>query len=110
MAFSLNIFGTSNDDLDSGGSNFEFVLHIIKVVPDFPVTDFDMFVQFFASSWELAGSIPRVTQTNGLVSGVDGRVTNNRPQILHFYHKKSSISDTAPGDPDDTPKNFMTYL
>lgn len=96
MAFTINMFGTSNDDLDSGGSNFEFILHVISIIPDSPVSNFDMFMKFFASSWEFSGGIIRATSVNG--SGVDGRVTNNRPQVIHIDQLSPTTFPTLEND------------
>lgn len=83
--FQVNIFGTSNDDLDgSNGNGFirEFVLNIISVTSDITVTDFDMFIEYYAFPWDLIPSGGRATAIN--TGGVSGRITNVRPQIIHL--------------------------
>jgi len=83
--FAVNIFGTTNDDVDGGiVSPFkkEFILHIIKVTSNIPITNFEMFIEFYAVPWDLVPSGGRVI---GINSGfVDGRYVNGRPQVIHI--------------------------
>lgn len=97
--FEVNIFGTSHDDLDSGtgDAKFEFVLHIIEVTADEPITDFDMFIEYYAYPWDVPpNSFGRVISLNG--GGITDRFTNNTPQVIHLDTMAPTTSPTLEAD------------
>lgn len=97
--FRLNIFGTTNDDLDgSSGTGFkrEFVLHIISVTSDISVTDFDMFLQYYAYPWDLIPSGGRASNMNG--GALVDRIPNVRPQVIHLDTASPVVFPTLESD------------
>jgi hypothetical protein len=97
--FRLNIFGTTNDDLDgSSGSGFkrEFVLHIISVTSDISVTNFDMFLQYYAYPWDLIPLGGRASNVNG--GALVDRIPNSRPQVIHLDTMSPSVFPTLEAD------------
>ena len=87
--FDVNIFGTTHKDLDGDNAdNYskEFVIHVLQVECNQSITNFDMFVEFYAFPWDNArfGGSPSplwFIQPNLLI---DNMFTNTRPQVIHI--------------------------
>ena len=96
VTFSVNIFGTSNDDVDSGGATNgtirEFILHVMQIESNTIISDFNMFIEFYAVPWDLVPSAARVRTINGVTPPPNyERVLNGRKQVIHL----NSMSPTS---------------
>ena len=79
--FDVNIFGTTHDDLDGSNTNGfsrEFVIHVMQVECNQTITNFDMFIEFYAFpfvlSWFAGVNFP----------AIDNMFLNGRPQVIHL--------------------------
>jgi len=89
--FDVNIFGTSHNDLDDNNTNLytrEFVIHVLQVECNQTITNFDMFIEFFAYPFRKGTSLgPYPIPSDGQwlnAFTVDKMKLNNRPQVIHL--------------------------
>jgi hypothetical protein len=97
--FDVNIFGTSHVDLDGSNSNGysrEFVIHVLQVECNQIITNFDMFIEFYAYPFRKGATNSSVTPSpNGLwlnALNIDNMKLNGRPQVIHL----DTMTPTSP--------------
>jgi hypothetical protein len=77
--FDVNIFGTTHVDLDGSNANGfrrEFVIHVLQVECNQTITNFDMFIEFYAFTYP---NFVWVASANS-----DNMFLNQRPQVMHI--------------------------
>lgn len=86
--FDVNIFGTTHDDLDGSNSNGfirEFVIHVLQVECNQTITNFDMFIEFYAFPWRATydtNTFTWIFRPN--LPPIDNMFNNGRPQVIHL--------------------------
>lgn len=109
--FDVNIFGTQNRNLDGSNANGflrEFTLHVLQVECNQIISNFDMFIEFYAYPWGDGSTGPvspsyLLTPNNGTMVN---KFLNNKPQVIHIdsmtpispvnLYPSCSISPAAP--------------
>jgi hypothetical protein len=88
--FDVNIFGTDHRDLDNDnndGYSKEFVIHVLQVECNQTITNFDMFIEFYAYPFRRATLPPSLPPNDGLwinAFNIDNMKLNGRPQVIHL--------------------------
>jgi hypothetical protein len=109
--FDVNIFGTSHVNLDGSNSNGysrEFVIHVLQVECNQIITNFDMFIEFYAYPFRKGTfNNPTTPSPIGLwlnAFNIDEMKLNGRPQVIHLdTMTPNSVIDLYPSCTIPTP-------
>jgi hypothetical protein len=91
--FKVNIFGTThyNNGITPPNGYRLFNLHILQVESDISVTNFDMFLEFYAFPFNTIGNGTIVVAGGGTQPHLTNRKLVNQPQIIHIDQMTPTI-------------------